>query len=69
MASFPFQEVVEDISLVFQNCRTYNRDDAEEYQCGLRLEKYFRKEARKLGLLEQEGEEPNKPARKIRRTF
>lgn len=50
---------MDDIELVFQNCRTYNRDDAEEYQCGVRLEKYFKKEARRMGILvEQENAEP-----------
>ena len=44
-------QVIEDIRLVFDNCWLYNRTDAEEYQCGLRLEKYFLKEGKKLGLL------------------
>ena len=35
------QEVLANIRLVFQNCFTYNRDDAEEFQCAVRLEKYF----------------------------
>ena len=45
------QEVMEDILLVFKNCATYNREDAEEYICGVRLEKFFRREAKKLGLM------------------
>ncbi len=66
------QEVIEDIEQVFANCRAYNRDDAEEYQCGMRLERYFTKEARKLGLLEQDEENsaPAAPkAKEARRTY
>ena len=33
-------EVLEDIRLVFENCRLYNKEEAEEYQCGERLERY-----------------------------
>ena len=32
-------EVLEDIRLVFENCRLYNKEEAEEYQCGERLER------------------------------
>ena len=66
------QEVLEDIEMVFKNCRTYNRDDAEEYMCGVRLEKYFRKEAKKAGLVfpdEEEEISKRPPAKKARRTF
>jgi bromodomain adjacent to zinc finger domain protein 1A len=59
------QEVLDDIRLVFANCWQYNREDAEEYQCGIRLEAYFRKEAKKLGLLfddDDEERENNVPA-------
>ncbi|XP_059088369.1 bromodomain adjacent to zinc finger domain protein 1A-like [Tigriopus californicus] len=68
------QEVVEDIRQVFENCWTYNRDDAEEYQCGVRLEKFFNKEAKKLGLLyeseDNDDDVPLKPAKKkSRRTY
>ena len=48
------QEVLEDIRLVFDNCWMYNRSDAEEYQCGVRLERYFLKEAKKLNLIGQD---------------
>lgn len=44
------QEVLEDIRLVFSNCWAYNRTDAEEYQCGVRLEAFFLKQANRLGL-------------------
>ena len=66
------QEVVEDIKQVFENCFMYNGDDAEEFQCGVRLEKYFMKEAKRLGLLieDDEEEEENQPlAKKSRRTL
>lgn len=69
------QEVCDDIRLVFENCYTYNADDAEEFQCANRLEKYFEKEARKLGLIVTDtsngadSEEENQPlAKKSRRT-
>ena len=40
------------VRLVFNNCWAYNRADAEEYSCGVRLEKYFLKEGKKLGLVD-----------------
>ncbi len=52
-------EVIEDIKLVFDNCRLYNKEDAEEFQCGERLERYFKKEARKLKLMLSEEDEEN----------
>lgn len=68
------QEVIEDILQVFENCKLYNREDAEEYQCGTRLEKHFRKEAKKLALLvdddeDEEDDEDDRPSKKARRTF
>jgi len=70
-------EVLEDIRLVFENCRLYNKEEAEEYQCGERLERYFKKEIKKLGLLaDEEGDEEEmevalgaRPKKKARRTF
>jgi hypothetical protein len=72
------QEVFEDIRLVFNNCWAYNRSDAEEYACGVRLEKYFLKEGKKLGLVdidegstaptEQELNSGKPPFKKSRRT-
>lgn len=47
------QEVLEDIRLMFRNCLQYNMEDAQEYQCALRLEKYFDKEISKMGLSEE----------------
>jgi len=73
------QEVIEDIRQVFENCWLYNRSEAEEYQCGLRLEKYFLKEAKKLGLMsaDEVSSAPNEdhdaqqqpPSKRSRRTF
>lgn len=72
------QEVLDDIKLVFDNCYTYNKEEAEEYQCAVRLEKYYQKEAKKLGLMEERPKSPedsdesaeNLPlAKKSRRTF
>jgi len=50
------QEVLEDIRLVFSNCWAYNKADAEEYSCGVKLERYFLKEAKKLGLIDLDEE-------------
>ncbi len=58
------QEVMEDILLVFKNCAVYNREDAEEYVAGVRLEKYFRKEAKKLGLMPEDDNENVTTAKK-----
>ena len=43
-------------------------DDAEEYQCALRLQKVFNKEIAKMGLAEAEPEKP-KSKKRNRRTF
>lgn len=58
------QEVVEDILLVFKNCAMYNREEAEEFIAGVRLEKFFRKEAKKLGLLMDEDDAKSNCAQK-----
>jgi len=64
------QEVLSDIKIVFGNCYRYNAEDAEEYQCAGRLEKYFGKIARKLGLVEEEEDLENQPlSKKSRRTL
>ena len=72
-----FQEVLDDIRQTFVNCFTYNKPEAEEFQCGVRLEKFFLKETKKLGFVD-ENEEPQSasfennaqpPAKKSRRTF
>ena len=63
------QEVLSDIKIVFGNCYRYNAEDAEEYQCAGRLEKYFEKIARKLGLVEEEDLENQPLSKKSRRTL
>lgn len=66
------QEVIDDILLVFQNCATYNNEEAEEFVAGVRLEKYFRKQAKDLGLLNNDNDTDSctrKPAKKARRTL
>ena len=55
-----FFQVIEDIRLVFDNCWLYNPLEAEEYQCGLRLEKFFLKEGKKLHILSSD-EKSNAP--------
>jgi bromodomain adjacent to zinc finger domain protein 1A len=68
-------EVLVDIRLVFENCRMYNKEDAEEYQCGERLERYFNREIRKLGLLlgeddvDEEVEIAHRAKKRARRTL
>ena len=61
-------EVLQDIKTVFENCFTYNREDAEEFQCAIRLDKYFTKEAKKLGLVDED-EDEIPLAKRSRRTF
>ena len=43
-------QVLEDIALVFANCREYNREESEEWGCGERLEEYCRARRAQLGL-------------------
>lgn len=72
------QEILDDVRQVFVNCFTYNKPEAEEFQCAVRLEKFFLKETKKLGLVDDD-EEPQSgnymtgdnppPAKKSRRTF
>ena len=72
------QEVLDDMRQVFVNCFTYNKPEAEEFQCGVRLEKFFLKETKKLGLVDED-EEPQSgnfmsgdnppPAKRSRRTL
>merc|ERR1719219_2751200 len=64
------QEVLVDVRLVFQNCYRYNAEEAEEFQCALRLEKYFEKTTRKLGLVEVDDDLENQPlSKKSRKTL
>jgi len=64
------QEVITDVRQVFENCYRYNAEEAEEFQCALRLEKYFEKTTRKLGLVEQDDDLENQPlSKKSRRTL
>jgi len=44
------RQVLEDIQLVFENCRLYNQPDAEEYECAERMERYFGVMKDELGL-------------------
>eukprot|EP00092_Neocalanus_flemingeri_P010571 GFUD01011387.1.p1 GENE.GFUD01011387.1~~GFUD01011387.1.p1 ORF type:complete len:1574 (+),score=621.92 GFUD01011387.1:101-4822(+) len=58
------QAVINDIRLVFSNCVSYNMEDAEEYGCAERLDKYFDSQLKAQGLVD---EEANKPRSKKRR--
>jgi len=58
------QEVLDDIKLCFKNCFSYNEDDTDEFKCGVRLEKYFDKEVKKMGLAEESP--PSKKSKKGR---
>ena len=55
--------------IIFLYSFNYNRDDAEEFQAAMRLEKYFSKEAKKLGLntLESDSHEKTTSTKKSRR--
>jgi len=44
------RQVLDDIQLVFDNCRLYNQPDAEEYECAERLERYCDEMKEELGL-------------------
>jgi len=48
------QQVIDDIRLVFSNCYSYNMEDAEEYGCAERLEKYFETQLKNQGIVEEE---------------
>ena len=65
------QEVIADVRQVFQNCYSYNAEEAEEFQCALRLEKYFEKTTRKLGLRPDDDDDvENQPlSKKLRKTL
>jgi len=48
------QEVIDDVRLVFSNCYSYNMEDAEEYGCAQRLEKYFDNQLKSRGIAGKE---------------
>jgi len=58
------QEVIDDVRLVFSNCYSYNMEDAEEFGCAERLEKYFNNQLKKSGLAG--GETPDSRSKKRR---
>ena len=47
-----YTSIIEDIRLVFQNCRDYNEPGSEIYGLNERIAAYFEKEAKKAGLLD-----------------
>jgi hypothetical protein len=61
---------LDDIRQVFVNCFTYNKPEAEEFRCGVTLEKFFLKETKKYGFVDENQEpqstsfENNPPASK-----
>jgi len=59
------QEVINDIRLVFSNCYSYNMEDAEEYGCAERLEKYFDSQLKVQGLVDEEATKPRAKKRKM----
>lgn len=60
------QQILDDIRLVFSNCIQYNHEHTEEYQCALRLEKFFDKELKRIGIVD-EGDYNKMPQSKKRR--
>jgi len=59
------QEVINDIKLVFSNCYSYNMEDAEEYGCAERLEKFFTSQLKAQGLVDEEATKPKAKKRKL----
>merc|ERR1719317_399919 len=59
------QEVINDIKLVFSNCYSYNMEDAEEYGCAKRLEKFFTSQLKAQGLVDEEATKPKAKKRKL----
>jgi protein polybromo-1 len=47
-----YTKIIEDIRLVFENCRTYNEPGSDIYRTGDRLSNYFEKHAKQVGLLD-----------------
>jgi len=58
------QDVINDIKLVFSNCISYNMEDAEEYGCAKRLEKYFTSQLKVQGLVDEEASKPKAKKRR-----
>lgn len=59
------QDVINDIRLVFSNCISYNMDDAEEYGCAKRLEKFFDTQLKAQGLVDEEASKPKAKKRRF----
>jgi hypothetical protein len=47
-----YTKIIDDIRLVFENCRDYNEPDSDIYNTGERLSVYFEKHAKEAGLLD-----------------
>lgn len=59
------QAVFNDIRLVFSNCLSYNMEDAEEYGCAERLEKFFDSQLKAQGLVDEEVSKPRSKKRRL----
>merc|ERR1712029_1265579 len=59
------EQVIDDIRLVFNNCYSYNMEDAEEYECAERLEKYFDNQLKSHGLISEESSNPRSKKRRF----
>ena len=59
------QAIINDIRLVFSNCLSYNMEDAEEYGCAERLEKFFDAELKAQGLVDKEAFKPKSTKRRL----
>ncbi|XP_040569329.1 bromodomain adjacent to zinc finger domain protein 1A isoform X2 [Lepeophtheirus salmonis] len=64
-------KVLRDIKLVFENCFRYNREEVEEYRCGVRLEQFFNKEVERLGFTfpSPSDSEEKRPSKRKRKTL
>jgi len=58
------QEVINDIRLMFSNCYSYNMEDAEEYGCGERLEKFFDSLLKENEIVDEEAPKPKAKKRR-----
>jgi bromodomain adjacent to zinc finger domain protein 1A len=46
-----YTSILDDIRLIFSNCREYNEPSSEIYKAGQRLNNFFEKQVKQLNLL------------------
>ena len=60
------QAIINDIRLGFSNCLSYNMEDAEEYGCAERLEKFFNAQLKAQVLVVEQAFKPKSKMRQFR---